>query len=221
MSFIVTEITQGKKNAERVNVFLNGRFWVAMYKNELLDHKLSKGVQVTDEDKLKIETQSAYSKKMDRAYRYLQLRPRSVSEVRSYLVYRVKLTEEETEHIISDLQQREALSDEKFAQWYTEYKLQAGVHGLNKIKTELMQKGVNSLIISKIIEKYSENEEFKDDQQTKIKEYAEKIVKTIKSKDAYDLKTKLINRLLSRGFKYVDIKNIVNDLIDTSKNYSK
>lgn len=85
---------------------------------------------------------------MEKVHRFLQLRPRSSAEVKDYLMYRLNIDEEETIKIITELMDRELLSDEKFAQWYLDYKLASGANGINKIKTELLQKKISTQLIS-------------------------------------------------------------------------
>ncbi len=206
MTYTITEITQGIRNAERVNIFVNNVFWLAMSKNDLIANKLFKGQILTEEEKKEIEEKSTDQKLLDRALLYLQLRPRSISEMRDYFIYKRKLSVEESEEILQKLIEKGLLSDEKFAEWYVTYKLSSGNNGINKIKTELLQKRVDRQIIAKILDSLQQNEEFKDDQLLKVSELAKKLMPTIKAKNSYDLRTKLIQRLLARGYKYDDIK---------------
>ena len=143
----------------------------------------------------------------------MRLRPRSCAEVQDYLVLRKGVKKEDAENVIAYLQERELLSDEKFDQWYAEYKLNVGVNGINKIKTELLQKKVSIKIINEVLENVYANSEFNDEQLIKLKEFAEKVIKTIKAKDSYELKSKLVQRLMSRGFKYDDIKTVIKELL--------
>lgn len=206
MTYTITEITQGIRNTERVNIFVNNVFWLAMSKNDLIANKLFKGQILTEEEKKEIEEKSTDQKLLDRALLYLQLRPRSISEMRDYFIYKRKLSVEESEEILQKLIEKGLLSDEKFAEWYVTYKLSSGNNGINKIKTELLQKRVDRQIIAKILDSLQQNEEFKDDQLLKVSEMAKKLMQTIKAKNSYDLRTKLIQRLLARGYKYDDIK---------------
>ena len=214
MEYTITQISQAVKNTERVNLFLNGRFWIGLNKNDLVTLKLYKGQQITETEKKDVEARAFDSNLIGRVINYIQLRPRSCAEVRDYLVYRKKVPEEDADNVIAYLQEQGLLSDEKFAQWYMDYKISSGVNGVNKIKTELMQKRVDRKVIDSILEKMNANEEFKQEQTVKIEEYARKLLPTIKAKDTYERKSKLTSRLMARGFKYNDIKIVVKTLLN-------
>ncbi|MCC7304444.1 RecX family transcriptional regulator [bacterium] len=213
MSHHITQIVQAIKNTERVNLFLDNRFWISLSKNDLIKLRLTTGCELTQLEKEEIESTSVKGKLLEKAIRFTQLRPRSSSEVREYLTLRNKIDGDEAEHIISSLKEKEILNDEKFAHWYIDYKLGSGVHGVNKIKTELFKKRVDKKIIDIVLEKLTKQEGFKDDQLTKLEEFARKILPTIKAKDHYDRKSKLISRLLSRGFIYANIKEVLKKLL--------
>jgi len=212
MLHVITQISQAVKNIERVNIYLNGKFWLGLSKNNLVSLRLFKGQQLSELERREVERTAFDSNNIHKAVNYMRIRPRSCAEVRDYLVLRRKIAVEEAENVVSYLQNQELLSDEKFALWYVEYKSQTGVNGINKIKTELLQKKVNLKIINKVLEKIYGDGEFQQGQLVKIKEFAEKVTKTIKAKDSYELKSKLIQRLLARGFKYAEIKEVLKTL---------
>lgn len=217
MLYVITNISQAKRNSERVNVFLNGAFWLGISKNDMVALKLIKEKVLTQEEKEKIEAVAASGKLLERAYRFVALRPRSIAELKSYLVYRKKYTEEETQQVIEKLTDLGMLSDERFAEWYATYKLSSGTQGHNKIKSELLVKGVSLKIITNVLSKHSEDPTNAADQGEKLKVFAQKLLKTVKAKDAYDLKQKVTNRLLGRGFSYSEVKAVLKELIDSQK----
>lgn len=213
MTYTITEIIQAKKNSERVNIYLNNVFWIGLSKNALLELQIIKGKVLSDLEKAEIERASLNQKLIDRAIRYLQIRPRSIAEIRDYLVLKKEVPEEDAESVITYLQENDLLSDEKFAQWYAEYKLRSGINGVNKITAELLKKRVDRKIIANVIEKFSANEEFQSEQREKIENYAKRVLPGIKAKDAYELKAKLTQKLLARGFKYDEIKKILPQIV--------
>lgn len=213
MPYTITQISQAITNSERVNVFLNGKFWLGLSKNNLLLLKLTKGTELSDDEKRDIEKIALNSKHIEQAIRYTQIRPRSCGEVRDYLLYKKRLAADEIENVIAYLEEKDLLSDEKFSQWYVDYKLSSGVNGLNKIKIGLLQKKVSKDIIAGILEKISATDDFKSNQLEKIEEFAQKILKTVKAKNKYELKSKLVQKLMARGFRYEEIKKAVNVLV--------
>lgn len=209
MSFVITDTFQAKKNIDRANVYLNGKFWIGISKNDLLLHNLIKGRELSEIEKHDVEKTVFNSKLINKAFAYIQLRPRSTAEVRDYLVLKKKVSEEDAQNVISYLKDHNFLSDEEFAEWFINYKTSSGINGVNKIKAELIKKGVDRKIIGSLLENISKDEEFLNNQKEKIEQFINKVRPTIKAKDSYELKTKLIQKLLARGFKYDDIKKIV------------
>jgi regulatory protein len=209
MSYKITQISQAVKNSERVNIYLNGKLWIGLSKNDLLSLRLVTDQEITELEKGEIEKTALDSHLIARVINLIQLRPRSSGEIKDYLVYKKSIPAQEAESVIAYLQDKGYISDEKFAQWYIDYKLTSGVNGINKIKMTLMMKKVDKKIIDEIIERLYSSDDFKSDQAVIIEEYAKKIIKTIKAKDAYDLKSKLTQRLMARGFKYSDIKEVL------------
>lgn len=209
MSFIITQISQAVKNSERANIYLNGKFWLGINKNKLLSFKLMKGKELTELEKHEIESATLNNNLIERAVNYARIRPRSCSEVKDYLIYKRKVEPSEAENVIDYLQNEGILSDEKFAKWFVEYKLSSGTSGINKLKTALLQKRISKEIINSTLNEIFEDESFKKEQSIKLEELAEKLSKTIKYKDAYDFKSKLVQKLMGKGFKYDEIKEVL------------
>jgi regulatory protein len=205
MTYTITSIAQAKKRETRVNLELDGQFWVGMDKNDLLRFNLFKGKEISDDDKKIIEKAVGDSKLLEKVINYINVRPRSTKEVRDYLVLKRGIDKEEANAILNKLEEKGYLSDENFANWYIENRLNFGVHGENKIRSELFKKGVSKSIIESVLSKLLKTNEGQADQQEKIKEFITKNIKTIKYSDKNQLKQKLIQRLASRGFSYSDI----------------
>lgn len=210
MEYIVTSIAQAKKNIERVNLYLDNEFWIGLDKDNLIKYGLFKGMKLDEAKKKEIEKASVDGKLLEKAMNFIMIRPRSVKEMQDYLVLRRGLTAEESQSFISILQSRGYLSDLEFTKWYSENRLASGFHGINKIKAELIKKGVSSEIINSVLSE--KKEESKDDQAERIKEYIKKVSKSIKSKDQYEFKNKLIQRLMSRGYGYDQVKSVLSEM---------
>lgn len=206
MTHVITQISQAVKNSERVNIYLNGKFWLGLSKNNLVSLRLFKGQQLSELEKHEVE-QTAYDGKLvSKALGFMRRRPRSCFEVKEYLVVRKKVSAEEADNVIVGLKEQDLLSDEKFAKWYVDYKSSTSVNGINKIKAELLQKKVDAQIVKEVLETTYADDEFAQGQQEKIAEFIDKVVRTIKGKNSYEIKAKITNRLLSRGFTYGEIK---------------
>jgi len=208
----ITSIQQAKKRESRVNLYLDDQFWIGIDKNDLLKFNLFRGKTFESDEKQLIEKTASFNKVFEKAMNYTMVRPRSIREMRDYLIIKRGLTKEESQEMINKLIEREFLSDEKFTQWYVENRLSFGVHGENKIKAELAKKGITGEIMKSVLRE-NMTEEFQVTQIVKIKEYAEKAFRTIKFKSPIDKKQKLIARLASRGFKYEDIQKALREML--------
>lgn len=196
----ITRIQQAQKNESRVNLFLNDEFWIGIDKDELLSFQLYKGKEIDEELKSQIEQSSSTTKLTNKVINYIQIRPRSEKEVRDYLKKK-NVDPISTSQIISKLKSKDLISDEQFTRWYIENRLISGKFGELRIKNELMQKGIpKSLVDSTYKSLLTDEKESEVEEKALI--YATKISKTIKSENRYEFRTKLIKKLMGRGYSY-------------------
>lgn len=209
--FTITAIQQAKKRESRVNIYLDNEFWIGLDKNDLISLGLFRGKEIDDSEKKSIEQQASFSKIYEKALNYTFVRPRSEKEMKDYLVLRRGLSAEESDSIIKKLKDKNYLDDRKFAEWYVENRINFGVHGENKIYAELLEKGINPRLGREVL-KSKINSETENETLEKIKNYAKKNIGKIKADSDFERKQKLTQKLLSRGFKYSDIKKALSDL---------
>jgi regulatory protein len=214
--YTITSITQAKKNADRVNIFLNDEFWVGLSKAELLGFALFKGKEIDEGIKSQIEKSSEYTKLLQKVIDYAMLRPRSEKEVRDYLVFRRKISDDESAKLLEYLKSKLILSDESFAEWFIKTRLDSGVHGENKIRAELQKKGVKKSIVDEVLASFKSSENYTNSETEKVETYVKKILKTVKYKDKFDLKRKVFSRLAGRGFGYEVIERVWKSLDERS-----
>lgn len=205
----ITQIQQAKKNENRVNVFLDDQFWIGIDKDELLQFELYRGKEIDDFLKREIEKSSSTTKLLNKTINYIQIRPRSVKEIKDYL-QRKRIDPETSNVIIEKLQSKNLLSDEYFTNWYIENKLASGRYGEIRIKSELYKKGISKTLIEKGFAEIL-TEETKENIEMNANQYAKKAARSIKAKDAYEFKSKLIKKLMSRGYSYTVAKNAANE----------
>lgn len=203
---VITQIEQAKKNIDRVNVFLDGEFWVGLDKNELIELKLHKDLTISEEEKKAVEDKSTKGKIKNRVLNYIFIRPHSKREIIDHFKIKSDIQKEVLVDIVEKLEEQKIISDLEFAKWYIEGRLASGKHGANKIRAELMKKGVNNKFIEIAMFEKTSSEEFEDKLDGQIKTMIEKVSKSIKAKNESDFRNKLIQRLMGRGFKFDDIK---------------
>ena len=82
---IITDLKQGLKNPERVNVFVDGKFLFSLNVAQVVDFKLKVGVKLDEERLAELKRASEFGKLYQRALEWVLARPRSEREVRHYL----------------------------------------------------------------------------------------------------------------------------------------
>ena len=151
-----------------------------------------------------------------RAFRYLGRRQHSTSELR------IKLKQKgyETElinQVLDDLKQKNYLDDTKFAEMFVEEKIKLKLWGEQKLRSELIKRGIKSEIISDVIR----NKVSDQDKLSYAMILASKKYETLRNRnvDKDVIKRKLITFLNSCGYNYDVIKEVCDELIIEDDNY--
>lgn len=74
--------------------------------------------------------------------RYLSYRPRSIAEVRAFLLEK-EYEKEVVDSVIDALSETKFLDDHQFATWWTESRIRGGKSGPLRIRRELQRKGIS------------------------------------------------------------------------------
>lgn len=81
----VTELKQGVKNPNRVNVFVNGKFAFSLDVAQVVDLGVKVGMELSEEKKAELKKASEFGKLYQRTLEWVLVRPRSERETRDYL----------------------------------------------------------------------------------------------------------------------------------------
>ncbi len=199
----ITQIKQQLKNPERVSVYLDGKYSFSLTLDQLLNEKLKKDDELDSERVKQLIKISDEGKVRARALEWLMGRPHSTREFRDYL-YRKKAEKDLIEKLVEEFSEKKYLNDEQFARWFAELRKRKN-KSLRAIQSELASKGVSSVTIQSVV-----TELFADSSE---KESLEKLVNKLSTRPRYKAEPqKLIAHLISKGFKYSDIKAVLNDL---------
>ncbi|MCX7661665.1 MAG: RecX family transcriptional regulator [Candidatus Omnitrophica bacterium] len=137
----------------------------------------------------------------------LKFRARSESEIYRRLKEK-GFSEEIIKEIIAYLKEKKFLNDLEFCKEWINSKINKKF-GLERIKHELKQKGIETKIIEKEIERIKE--EYPEDKI--ISEIIKDRLKRIKNLNPKKLKTKLFGYLVRRGFKIENVQDLLNQYI--------
>lgn len=207
----ITDISPQKKNKERVNIFLDGKYAFSVSLENLLKKKLKIGTDLSSNEVVKLTANENLLKLLDRAINYLSFRPRSEKEIRDYLAKKISTgsgisfsqaqNSDVIEKIILKIKKYNYINDVEFAKWWLATRSVSKPKGINFVKIELIKKGVSKQIIEKVL-KGAPN-------QLKMAEKAvEKKLKTWRKLTEYEIKKKIYNYLASRGFEQEIIEDI-------------
>lgn len=219
---IITNLKQGVKNPNRVNVFVDGKYTFSLDVAQVVDYKLKVGLDITEDDLAELKRASEYGKLYQRTLEWVLVRPRSVREVRDYLMRKLKTSSsgrssrpssrgsslrprsncgcpsedisEFSQTIVEQLITKGYIDDQKFAEYYVENRFVKKGISRKRLKMELMKKGISKEIIDNVLTTRNDEEE---------------ILKIIARKRAKYDDEKLISYLVRQGFDYQLVRSLV------------
>ncbi len=196
----VTSVELQKKNPRRFNIFLDGQFAFGADEDLVVNRRLVVGKEILPEDLNKILFEAEVGKLMEKMYRLFGIRQRSEKEVRDY--FRIKLRE--TSQLVIDatidsLNKKGLVNDEQFAKSWVESRSKK--YGVNRIRQELFQKGIDKEFIDEAVGGIS-NEEIAE-------KALEKKLKNWKNLKPWEFKKKAYDFLMRKGFEYEVVKMVI------------
>ncbi len=197
----VTAIKVQVKNDNRVSIFLDGKYSFSLTLDQLLEQKLKKNDSLEENKVKNLKKLYDEGKMRQRAIEWLMGRPHSTRELRDYF-YRKKVEKDFQESMIEEFIEKKYLNDSEFARWFAENRARKN-KSARAIRSELMSKGINSVDITTALEN------LETDDSDALKQLYEKI----KNRPRYQDEQKLKMYLVSKGFSYSQVKQVLeNDL---------
>jgi Uncharacterized protein conserved in bacteria len=155
-----------------------------------------------------METDKVKVAARNNAYALLRQRPRSVYEIRNRLKlkgYADPLIEE----VVASLERTGDLNDEKFARFWVESRMHMNPAGDVVLKHELKRNGISDTIIDAVLIEKSE----KYDEYELALSMAKDRFERLKKLDRRKATKRIYDFLLRRGFKYDNIRRVVESLV--------
>jgi regulatory protein len=187
----VTALKQQKRNANRVSVYLDGRFAFGL--PAIVAVSLKPGQLLTVEEIDALQEQGTTEAAYDRALDYLAHRPRSRAEIHAYLA-KQGLSETHVEAVGSRLEQAGLVDDAEFARYWVENRERFRPRGPRALRYELRQKGISAESIEEALEPL--------DVSTSAYQAAAKKARQLGQWDRLTFERKLVEYLARRGFDY-------------------
>jgi regulatory protein len=144
----ITALKYQKKNLDRVNVYLDGRFAFGL--SAILAASLKLGQFLSEPEVESLREQDAAEVAYNRALNYLSYRPRSRAEISTYLQRRGE-SDSQIEAVTSRLERAGLLDDEAFARFWVENRERFRPRGLRALRYELRSKGISDEIIDRLL----------------------------------------------------------------------
>ena len=223
---VITNLKQGVKNPNRVNVFVNSKYALSLDVVQVVDLGVKVGLEISEDGLVELKKASEYGKLYQRTLEWVLVRPRSVRETRDYLSKKLKTSSSDSllrarrygaqslvplpvgrvqssedilelsENIIQKLLDKKYLDDYKFAEWYVENRFVKKGISKKRLKMELMKKGVAREIVDEVIDDRDDEEEIR---------------KVIAKKRAKYDDEKLMGYLVRQGFSYDLVKQVLSE----------
>ncbi len=219
---IITDLKQGVKNPNRVNVFVDGKFSFSLDVSQVVDFHIKKGMEISVEQLDEYKKASEFGKLYQRTLEWVLLRPRSERETNDYLYKKLRMSSsgrssrpssrgsslrprsncgcpsedipELSNKIITRLTSKGYLDDRKFSELYVENRVVKKGISRKRLTMELMKKGISAEIIDDVLDVRNDEEE---------------ILKIIAKKRAKYDNEKLIQYLCRQGFSYQLARDLV------------
>jgi regulatory protein len=151
----ITAITSQKRNLERVNIFLDGRYAFSMTVTAAANLKI--GQTLTADEQTSLQHEAELSKAQEKALRYLSYRPRSETELRQHL-RRKGLDDALIDQVAERLTEHDLLNDDTFADYWVDQRETFKPRSPLALRQELQQKGVSREIIDRALNELDESD---------------------------------------------------------------
>lgn len=214
----ITAIKPQKKNPKRFNIFLDGKFAFGADEDLVVNQRLIPGKIIKSEDLEKLLFEAEVGKLMEKIYNWFSFRQHSEKETRDYLKklsFKRKLkdmdeiSEVVTSLLITKLKQKGLINDLEFAKAWVDSRRRSKQKGINALKSELYQKGIDKEIIEEIF-----NDQFPIFKEEELaKKALEKKMKSLNNLEPKKQKQKALEHLMRKGFDYELAKKVIEKAI--------
>ncbi|MCR8746521.1 recombination regulator RecX [Romboutsia lituseburensis] len=204
---IITKIEAQKKDKNRVNIYVNDEFFLAIFTELVYEFNLKKGMLIEKEHLKEILEKEMYVKAKNKALNILSKTDQSEKKIREKLSN--EFEEDTIDKVIDFLRNNKFIDDELLASKIVNTNINLNKCGKNKIRQNLYNKGINSESISEALSEIDENIEFENAMYLAKKRY-----ERVKKEDNRKIYQKISQHLAYKGFNYDIIKKVLNKLLN-------
>ncbi|MFA4036250.1 recombination regulator RecX [Clostridioides difficile] len=203
---IITKIEQQKRNDDRVNIYVDDKFFIAIFKELVYTFNLKKGNEINEEELKPILDDEMYIKAKNKA---LNILSHDQSEKKLKEKLSSEFDENIIERVIDFLKSYNLVNDSVLAQKIVNTNVNLNKCGKNRIKQNLYNKGINRSTINEAVSELDKDTEFENAMYLAKKRY-----ERVKKEDKKKIYQKISQHLSYKGFDYDIIKRVLNKLLN-------
>ena len=208
---VITKIEAQKRKEDRVNIYVDEKFFMAIYKELVFTFNLKKGDNIDEEYLKKILKDEMFLKGKNKALNILSKASQSEKKIREKLN---EDFEEDTEgDVIDFLKKYNFINDGELASKIVNTNVNLNKYGKNKIKQNLYNKGIEKSAIDEAISEIDYDAEFEN-----ALYLAQTRYDRVQNEDPKKAYAKIANHLAYKGFNYDIIKSVLNKIFKNNYN---
>lgn len=204
---IITKIETQKKNKERVNIYIDNKFYKGIFAEIAYNKNLYEGMEIDREELGLILREEEISKAKEKALQILNGRHQSENSLREKL-YKREYENMVVDQVIAYLKECNLINDEELAESLADTCLNVKKYGRRRIKDYLYNNKIKKSIIDNVFYSIDRKIEIEN-----AKELAINKVSNKNTKDKNKLYQKLYKFLAYRGYEYDVIKIAIDSVL--------
>lgn len=204
---IITKIEAQKRSKDRVNIYVDEEFFMAVYAELVYTHSLKKSMEIDKNSLQDLLHDEMYMKAKNKALSILSKSDQSEKKIREKLLN--EFDENIVEEVVDFLKGYKLINDNLLAEKIVHDNMNLSKFGKNKIKQNLYNKGIEASEIQNAISQIDPDEEYKN-----AKYLAKKRLSRLKGEDKNKINQKIYQHLAYKGFNYDIIKRVLRELLD-------
>ena len=208
---VITKIEAQKRKEDRVNIYVDEKFFMAIYIELVFTFNLKKGDNIDEEYLKKILIDEMFLKGKNKALNILSKASQSEKKIREKL--NEDFEEDTVDDVIDFLKKYNFINDGELASKIVNTNVNLNKYGKNKIKQNLYNKGIEKSAIDEAISEIDYNAEFEN-----ALYLAQKRYDRVKNEDPKKAYAKIANHLAYKGFNYDIIKSVLNKIFKNDYN---
>lgn len=204
---VITKIEAQKRSKDRVNIYVDEEYFMAVYAELVYTHSLKKGMEIDKESLENLLHDEMYMKAKNKALTILSKSDQSEKKLKEKLLS--DFDENIVEDVIDFLKGYKLINDNLLAEKIVHDNMNLSKFGKNKIKQNLYNKGIAASDIQEAISQINPDDEYEN-----AKYLAEKRLKRLKGEDKNKINQKIYQHLAYKGFSYDIIKRVLRELLN-------